>query len=153
MGNWRTVNVVGSVDPAEVPALRARLTYDMHGDDWGGFGPLSFDPATPGLCALGDWVAPQVSACGNLAERDYSVADVAEVLVELVTLAPSLRLKVHCGGARESTTCVATITVGGGAVTVGPPEVAEVAAAGEGQVMARFAGYLTGQYGQRGWQA
>jgi len=150
MGNWRTVNVVGSVAPAEVPALRARLTYDMHGDDWGGFGPLSFDPATPGLCALGDWVRPVVSACGNLAERDYSVADVAEVLAELAQLAPSLRLKVHCGDDFESTACVATITVGGGGVAVGPPEVAEVRPAGEGQVLARFAGYLAGQYGQRG---
>lgn len=153
MGNWRTVNIAGSVEPADVPALRARLTYDLHGGDFRSFGPLSFDPSTPGLAGLGDWVSPQISACGNLAERDYSVADVATVLAELATLAPSLRLKVHCGGDWESTTCVATITVGSGGVAVGPPEVAEVAAAGEGQVMARFAGYLTGQYGQRGWQA
>jgi hypothetical protein len=149
MGNWRTVNITGSVDPAGVPVLRARLTYDMCGDDFGAFGPLSFDPSTPGLCSLGDWVRPVVSACGNLAERDYTVADVAAVLVELAALAPSLRLKVHCGGDWESTACVATITVENGGVTVGPPEVAEVRPAGEGQAMARFAGYLTGQYGHR----
>lgn len=145
MGNWRTVNMTGTVNADDVPALRARLTY---GDGaWDNFGPLSFDPRTPGLCGLGDWVRPQVAAAGNLAERDCDVADVATVLAELAGLAPSLRLKVHCGGDWESTVCVATITVAGGGVAVGPAEVESVAPVAEDVVTARFAGYLTGLYG------
>lgn len=54
MGNWRCVNIVGSIDPADVPALRARLIYNTYGDDWNGFGPLSFDPNCAGLASLGD---------------------------------------------------------------------------------------------------
>lgn len=103
----------------------------------------------PGLAGLGDWVSSQVNACGNLAERDYTVADVATVLAELVQLAPSLRLKVHCGDDWESTTCIATITVGGGGVAVGPAEVESVEGAGDDLVTDRFAGYLTGLYGRR----
>lgn len=90
-----------------------------------------------------------MNACGNLAERDYTVADVATVLAELVQLAPSLRLKVHCGDDWESTTCIATITVGGGGVAVGPAEVESVEGAGDDLVTDRFAGYLTGLYGRR----
>lgn len=139
--------MTGTVNADEVPVLRARLTYD--GGDFGNFGPLSFDPTSPGLCGLGDWVRPQVAACGNLAERDFTVADVATVLTELVQLAPSLRLKAHCGDDWESTTCIATITVGGGGVAVGPPEVESVAPAGGDLVTGRLAGYLTGIYGRR----
>lgn len=150
MGNWRTINMIGTVNADEVPVLRARLAYDTYGD-WTayGFGPLSFDPSVPGLASLGDWVRPLVAACGNLAERDYGVADVATVLAELVQLAPSLRLKVHCGGDYESTACVATITVGGGGVAVGPAEVESVTPASDDLVTGRFAGYITGLYGGR----
>ncbi|MGH3548896.1 MAG: hypothetical protein ACRDQU_12460 [Pseudonocardiaceae bacterium] len=61
MGNWRTVNIVGTFDPTEVPAAREHLTVK---DDWSNFGPLSI---SNGLCSLGDWPAGSVMAVGNLA--------------------------------------------------------------------------------------
>jgi hypothetical protein len=39
-----------------------------------------------------------------------------------VVLAPSMLLKVHCGGEWESEECVATISVGEGLVVTGKPE-------------------------------
>ena len=60
---------------------------------------------------------------------NYDINDVAEALRHMVTLAPSLELKVHCGGDYESDTCVATVTVHAGEVSVGPAEVPTV---GEG---------------------
>jgi hypothetical protein len=147
VGNWRTVNMGGTVNADEVPALRARLTYAD--DAWDNFGPLSFAPDRPALCGLGDWVKSVVDVRGNLAERDYGVADVATVLAELAELAPSLRLKVHCGGDWESAECVATITVRDGGVAVGPAEVESVAPAGDDLMVGRLAGYLTGEYGRR----
>ncbi len=143
MGDWRTVTMHGTVDRTEVDRLRAACVYDTYGEDWGDFGPLSFDPATPGLASLGDWVRPTIAAGGNLAERDYSVRDVAEHLRRLVLVAPSLALAVHCGGDYESPACVATITVADGAVTVGPPLVTEVSGATDEQAAGRLFGYLT----------
>ena len=100
MGNWRTVNITGTMTAADASALRARLAYTYERGDPGmdNFGPLSFSIESPGLCGLGDWPAGQVSRCGNLAERDYSPEDVAEELRKLVHIAPSMLLKVHCGG-------------------------------------------------------
>jgi hypothetical protein len=86
------------------------------------FGPLSFSIESPSLCGLGDWPGEQVDRYGNLAERDYSPEDVAEELRKLVHIAPSMLLKVHCGGDWESDDCVATISVGEGLVVVGKPE-------------------------------
>ncbi len=143
MGNWRTVTMHGTVDRGEVDQLRAACAYDVYGEDWGDFGPLSFDPATPGLASLGDWVRPTIAAGGNLAERDYAVDEVAEHLRRLVLVASSLALVVHCGGDYESTACVATIVVAAGAVTVGPAQVAEVAGATDEQAAGRLFGYLT----------
>lgn len=137
MGNWRTVNITGSIDEAEVPLLRERLGYSIgtsSGDPgWEHFGPLSFNRDSPSLCGLNNWVRPVVFACGNLAERDYGVKAVAETLRELLAIAPSMRLKVHCGGDWESETCIATITVANGTVETGPPEVERVAPVSDGQ--------------------
>lgn len=139
MGNWRTVNLTGTVDEAEVEALRTRLIYDYSTPGgFDNFGPLSFSPATPSLAGVGDWVRPTIFACGNLAERDYGVEDVAETLRELVAPAPSLRLKVHCGGDWEDTACVATVTVADGVVTVGPAEVETVASVSDDEAMGRL---------------
>ena len=125
MGNWMTVNITGTIArQSEVDALRARLDYEPGGGigDYSHFGPLSFNSTRPGLCGVGDWPALRIDRCGNLAERDYSVEDVAETLRELVHIAPSMLLKVHCGGEYESDECVATISVGEGLVVVGKPE-------------------------------
>jgi hypothetical protein len=121
MGNWRTVNIIGTFDPAEVEAARRHLTVDE--DAYENVGPLSI---SSGLAALGDWPAPSVAATGNLYERDYSVQDVANHLWTLLAVAPKTQLKIHCGNDWESTQCVATITVADGTVRVADPEVSSV---------------------------
>ena len=128
MGNWRTVNIVGTMTATHAAALRRLL-------DWGDYTNrdvpldaecLSFSTTHPGLCGLGDWPAAVISRCGNLHERNYSVEDVATALRVLVQHAPTMLLKVHCGGEYESDECVATISVGEGLVVVGEPEVAKI---------------------------
>jgi len=121
MGNWRTVQIEGSIAAEDVPAARAFVNT---GEDWDRFHPLC--NYGPSLCGLGDWVGETVRAVGNLSERDYSVEAVADTLRKMAVYVPSLRLKVHCGGEYESTDCVATLTVLDGEVTVGPPEVTTV---------------------------
>ena len=141
MGNWRTVNLSGTIArQSEVDALRAWLDYgpDYENGDYSHFGPLSFNTARPGLCGLGDWPALQIGRCGNLAERDYIVEDVAETLRELVHIAPTMLLKVHCGGDWESDECVATISVGEGLVAIGKPEVETIKGPSEEQILANF---------------
>lgn len=124
MGNWRVVEIVGAIASEDIGVAREFVNT---GEDWDRFHPLCY--YGPLVCGLGDWVYENVRAVGNLAERDYLVEDVASTLRELATLAPSTRLKAHCGGEYESFTCVATITVSDGEVTVGPPEVEIVGAA------------------------
>lgn len=140
MGNWRTVNMTGTMTAAGAAALRAYLGYTYEPGDPGidHFGPLSFSIDSPSLCGLGDWPAEQVNRCGNLAERDYSVEDVAGELRKLVHLAPSMLLKVHCGGEWESDTCVATISVGEGLVVVGKPERETLEGPSEAQMLGNF---------------
>src|SRR4029079_4387743 len=105
MGNWMTVSMRGTLAAEDVAAASEFCTVK---DDWSNFGPLSY---TGGLASLGRWVGTEIHADGNLAERDYSTEAVAEMLREITAVAPSLALKVHCGGSYESEDCVATITV------------------------------------------
>jgi hypothetical protein len=143
MGNWRTVNIVGTIAPNDLPAARAFVNT---GDDYSRFHPLCNYGFS--LCGLGDWTAEEVLACGNLSERDYSVEDVAETLRQMVAVVPSLALKVHCGGDYESEDCVATITVAGGNVFVDPAEVAKL-----GDMVplskGRMAAFLSGMAGPK----
>lgn len=136
MGNWRTVNVVGTMTEQDAAALRRYLGYslrDLHDPATLRFGPLSFDRDQPSLCGIGDWPAPAVNRAGNLAERDYSVESVAEHLRELLTVAGTMLLKVHCGGDWESAKCVATVSVGEGLVVIGKPEVEQIRAISDEQ--------------------
>jgi hypothetical protein len=129
MGDWMTVTIVGRIHPAEAAAAREFVNT---GEDLDRFHCLC--NYGPSLCGLGDWVPEQggeIRAVGNCSERNYSSWDVAEVLERMVAVAPSLELKVHCGGPNESPTCTATITVYRRMVTIGPPEVEIV---GEGLV-------------------
>lgn len=147
MGNWRTVNVTGTMTGADAERLRDYLgySYRVRGDPaMKHFGPLSFSRDQPSVCGLGDWPAPQVARAGNLAERDYSVEDVAGCLRDLVSVAGSMLLTVHCGGDRESLDCVATIHVGEGLVAVGRPEVEKLAEIGDMQMMLNFLDVLGG---------
>lgn len=141
MGNWRTVNMSGSMSAGDAAKLTRILEYDFgSGADglkvWSEpYACLAFNPRNPGLCGLGAWPRETVSACGNLAERGYSVDDVRKALDALVIIAPSMLLKVHCGGEYESDECVATISVGEGLVVVGKPERATVAGPSTDQMM------------------
>jgi len=143
MGDWMTVTITGHIDPAEAEAAGAYI--DICGD-YGKFHCLCY--YGPSLCGLGQWIPAeggQITAVGNLSERNYGTDDIAAVLTKLVELAPSLSLKVHCGGPYESKECTATVTAHEGKVTVGPPEVETV---GEGLDM--LAGFRMGQmFGSR----
>ena len=132
MGNWRTVNIIGTVDKEEVNQL---ITACTPKSDYSNFHPLSI---LRGLCGLGCWVKEHINARGNLAERGYSVEIVAKTLKSLVKVAPSLNVKVHCGDNYESENCIATITVEDGKVSVGSPEVKFVSGASEDEVTGRL---------------
>lgn len=138
MGNWRTVNLRGTLAPEDVAAVREYITVPS---DYSRFHCLS---ATTGLAGLGDWAAQEIHADGNLAERDYDVADVAATLREIAALAPSLALKVHCGGEHEDIRCVATVTVASGMAWVGAPERWSVAGVSDDLFLARLFAGLAG---------
>ncbi len=146
MGNWRTVNIEGTMSASDAATLRSLLNYGYDGmpdeaycrhweQPWA---CLGFNSRRPGLGGLGCWPAETVSRCGNLAERNYGVEDVAGALRALLPYAPSMLLKVHCGGEWESQECVATVSVGEGLVAVGEPERETVDRPSEGQLMANL---------------
>lgn len=87
-----------------------------------------------GICGLPNWAAEQIDVVGNLAERNYGPDAVAAALTTLKTVAPSLRVKVHCGGDYEDPDCVATVTLADTA-SVGPPEVTYVGAISHRQLL------------------
>ena len=141
MGNWRTVHISGTMDDDQAETLRKLLdtgpNYD--GPAWEmPYACLSFSRARPGLCGINAWPAGRMNCTGNLAERDYSVEDVRAALEALMPHAPSMLLKVHCGGEYESDEVAATISVGEGLVVTGPPEIATLPKIPEGQVAANF---------------
>jgi len=139
MGNWRTVNLRGTLSAEDVEAARDHLRVKA---GWSNFGPLSF--GLGGICGLGDWVRQSINSDGNLAERDYSVESVADQLREVVAVAPSLALKVHCGGDYEGVSCIATVTVADGEVSVGDPEVDVVNPISEDAIKGRLFGAIGG---------
>lgn len=111
MGNWRTVHIDGSIDESQVKAARDACLYDWDFDAQDNDDlphALSYGK-TPSLCGLHEWPASRINVVGNLYERDCGVDSVAEALRHVAKAAPSLRVKVHCGGEYESTNCVATI--------------------------------------------
>ena len=149
MGNWMTVNMSGTMTEQDAAALREYLGYSfqVRGDPaMGRFGPLSFNREQPSICGLNDWPAPEVARAGNLAERGFDVADVAEELRTLVTVAGSMMLTVHCGGDNESLDCVATIRVSEGLVSAGKPEVERLEEIGDTQALANMLRALSGGY-------
>jgi len=123
MGNWRRVHIVGGMLAEEVDALKAEIDQSRNIHDPAvihRFGPLSY---TGGLCGFGSWPARSINAVGNLAERDYDPADVAEHLAQLAQVAPSLGVVVHCGGDYETDGCVNTVVLFEGKAAVHPPAV------------------------------
>jgi hypothetical protein len=139
MGNWRTVNIIGTVAKTEVDKLKEACTYNRA--DYSNFHCLSM---SDGLCGLGNWVNTIINARGNLAERNYTVNSIAQQLRQFVKVAPSLKIKVHCGGDYESEEVVATITVENGKVIVGSPEIACLMGASEDEITGRLLKQLQG---------
>jgi hypothetical protein len=138
---WR---LVGRIGRADAPAAVGFVELGPDPGNWDAFHCLCWPG--PSLCGLGRWVpyvGGVVHAVGNLAERDYGVEDVAETLRRMVLIAPSLDVKVHCGGECEDPTCVATISARDGRVTVGPPEIEQVGEGMEGQGIVRLFEILT----------
>lgn len=138
MGNWMTVSLRGTLSAADLDAAHEFVHCK---DDYSNFHPLC---AVQGLAGLGQWAAEEIYADGNLSERGYGTDDIAATLREMVKVAPSLALKVHCGGDYESKECVATVTVADGEVIVGQPEVASVAGVSDVVVKGRLFDLLGG---------
>lgn len=136
MGNWMTVNVMGSCNSGEVSALKEALEP---GDDYKNFHCLC---NTGGLCGLGNWAAEEISAIGNLAERDYTIDSVVEELEKLSQIVPSLKVKIHCGGDYESKNCVATVICENGKVSKREPEIEKLMAIPGGQIKGNLLGAL-----------
>ena len=134
MGNWMTVNIVGTCDKAEVGAL---VKECQTGTDYGNFHCLSFG-YPPSLCGLGCWPGENISAIGNLADRDSTPEDVSEQLRKLSEAAPSLAVRVHCGGAYESTECVCTISLKSGVVEKLLPEIKTLMSIPKQQIQANL---------------
>lgn len=132
MGNWMSVEIIGTCQAAEVAALKAAIAIDEQ--TYARFHCLS---NTSGIGGLGNWAAEQISRIGNLAERDYTTDDVARTLEQIATTVPSLTVKVHCGGDYESKTCVATVTLAEGKAVVGPPEIEKVRELSQGEMEER----------------
>lgn len=121
MGNWRTVHLQGTCNPVDVPALRDFLSLRSDDHGWGCL-------HSGGLAGLQNWAGEEITVIGNLGERGFTPEDVAEELRKIIaTVAPSLKVKVDCGGDYESTDCVATVLVGeDSSVAVLPPSVERI---------------------------
>lgn len=120
MGNWRTVRIIGTCDSSEVDKLREAIKWDYRGNNNPPFHCLS---NATSLCGLNDWPDETINREGNLAERGYDVEDVAKTLEKLLLIAPSLNIKIHCGGEYESTEVIATIICANGKVEIKEPEI------------------------------
>ena len=105
MGNWKRVEIIGTCDPSEVNALRAVVCVDFTDDRW------TCISGSSGICGLPRWPNAQIRAVGNLGERDYSAASVADALNHYLRSAPSLDVRVHVGGDYESDECIATVRI------------------------------------------
>lgn len=137
MGNWTTVNIVGTCAESEVAELRKALDP---GRDYRNFHCL----VCGGICGLPNWAGTNINATGNLAERGYNAESVREQLEVLAMVAPSLAVKVHVGGENESSECVATVTLANMVATVGPPEVASITKPSDEQLRAMAFKQLAG---------
>lgn len=127
MGNWRTVHLQGSVSVDDHPALVKYLHEGYESSEWGCL-------HSGGLGGLQNWAREHAEdergrvkfwSFGNLGERDFTPEDVAAEIRRIKDqVAPSLIVRVDCGGDYEDLTCVATVLVGeDDSVAVLPPMV------------------------------
>lgn len=119
MGNWRRVNVVGTCEKSEVSKLRELLGVSWADERWDCL-------CNGGIAGLPNWGDESFDAVGNLGERGYGPQDVASHLVKLAEACPSLRAKVHCGGDNEDSSCIATVDLYDGKVTIEPAEISGI---------------------------
>ena len=140
MGNWMTVQIIGSCAKDDVPALTKEVKYDLH--------DINIDQefycltSCGGLCGLPLWPAEAINAVGNCAERDYTPESVKSNLEAFAKIAPSLEVKVHCGGDYETKEVIATVTLEKGKATIGKPEIENLPNPPEGQMAANLMGFL-----------
>lgn len=136
MGDWMTVQIVGTCDIGQVEALKAAASYDWNSNDpTTEYGPLN---TGDGLAGLGDWPSESMSVTGNCAERDFAPKCVADHLETLAKAAPSLSVKVHCGGPYESKKVVKTVTLEHGKSTVGDAQIEQLPDMNSDAMFGRF---------------
>lgn len=136
MGNWRMIEMDGTVDPAEGKRIHEgimEISRYFSGESVAsrqrrqsavGFTVYALQYSSSGHGGwFWDWRSGRIAGCGNLYERNIDPPDVLRDLVALAAVAPSLDLAVHCGGEWERNHCVCTIRVKEGVATMGPPEV------------------------------
>lgn len=145
MGNWRRVAMRGRVSEEDRGALEVAVSI---GEDYVRFHCLAH---VGGICGLGNWArSTEINALGNLSERDYGVESIVDALEKLVKVAPSLQLVVDVGADYESSTCIATVKVSGGVVSLHQAEAGTVAELDSESLRGRlFATVLESQQRQR----
>jgi len=121
MGNWRTVMILGEIPEKYLKEMKAYFTYDyMKDENVGEWNCLSI---TEGIAGLGNWIQRSPNAVGNLAERDYSVDSVKDVMKMIGEKWPDVKLTIHCGGESESDTVVNTLELKDGKVKKMKPKI------------------------------
>lgn len=138
MGNWRTVDIRGRMNPVEAGEMIEELTY---GDDW-----LKCDTDAEcllmgrSMCGLNQWVNNDgtIDTVGNLAERDFDNDDIEKALAFLASKYPTMELTLHSGSDWESTVCSATFHVKDGKVERCEPEVANIREISDDVMQARL---------------
>lgn len=143
MGNWRTVNIKGKVNPDEAKRMIEDLTIVYNfGDEECDFESKIFCclSMSNSLCGLNQWVQPNgdIDAIGNLFERDFDNDDIENTLKMLVKLYPSLELTLHSGSDYESLECSATFHAGNGEVNRCEPEVEKIKGLDKIDIRKRF---------------
>jgi hypothetical protein len=102
MGNWRTVNLVGTLSTEDAKKVHDYLELNYQHNDWNCL-------HNGGIYGLPNWGETIIDCVGNLAERNYDAEDILEELEKIAIFAPSLSIIVHCGGNYESNECVSSI--------------------------------------------
>lgn len=138
MGNWRTVQLKGSVAPEDAAAIRAYLQVDKQTYE----SPTSEDDIFflqfgTGLCGLNQWVNQDgtIEAVGNVFERGCDLDNLEEELNILAKKFPSLLLMLHAGDDYESKNCVATFIVQQEKVEKSQPLITDLDEISQDQVM------------------
>lgn len=131
MGNWRTVQVEGKVNPEEAKQMIQSLTPNWDSETWiqsEDNNRLYFLLHGDGICALGRWVYPngEIKGQGNVYERNCEIEDLKNELTYLAEKFPSLDMKLHAGADYEDEACVATFIVYNGKVAQVEPMIDKV---------------------------